>query len=205
MVFDANDTVTGSQWYADRGSPDPATEPEPLNDPERRAHGCEGKHANTPGIVHFDSLGRLIYAISDYGGGRTAAIRSESDLTGRFSKLFDQEKREVASGFMGMVGRPIYGESSEKGRRWTFQNVLADFGKKLGRAWAGIPHRVRFLASPGQHICAGIRPSRNPIQLCDVWRSASERPTTEPSGYRPPGFRSGRYGNGARVRLQRKS
>jgi RHS repeat-associated protein len=123
-VFDANDTVKESQWYADRGSPDPATQAEPVNNPERRAAWLAAKHANTPGIVYFDSLGRSVYAISDYGGGKIAAVRSESDLTGRFSKLFDQERREVASGFVGMAGIPILGESAEKGRRWTFLNVL---------------------------------------------------------------------------------
>ena len=51
-------------------------------------------------------------------------MRSESDLTGRFSKMFDQRQREVASGFVGMAGTPIVGESAEKGRRWTFQNVF---------------------------------------------------------------------------------
>ena len=123
-VFDANDTVKQSQWYIDRGSPDPATQPEPLNDPERRAAWLAAKHADTPGIIHFDSLGRPVYAISDYGGGKTAAVRSENDLTGRFSRMFDQQQREVASGFVGMAGTPIEGECAEKGRRWTFQNVL---------------------------------------------------------------------------------
>jgi RHS repeat-associated protein len=128
-VFDTNDTVKESQWYIDRGSPDPATQPEPLSDPERRAAWLAAKHANTPGIVHFDSLGRSIYTISDYGGSKIAAVRSESDLTGRFSKLFDQKQREVASGFVGMPGKPIYGENAEKGRRWIFHNVLGTLVK----------------------------------------------------------------------------
>jgi hypothetical protein len=123
-VFDANDTVKHSQWYVDRGSPDPITQPEPLNDLERRAAWLAAKHADTPGTIHFDSLGRSIYAVSDYGGGKSAAVRSEIDLTGRFSRMFDQIGREVASGFNGMMSHPIVGESAEKGRRWTFQNVL---------------------------------------------------------------------------------
>lgn len=123
-VFDANDTVRQSQWYADRGSPDPVTQPEPLNDPERRAAWLAAKHADTPCVTHFNSLGRPIYAVSDYGGGKTTAVRSESDLTGRYSKMFDQEQREVASGFASMTGAPIVGDSAEKGHRWTFQNVL---------------------------------------------------------------------------------
>jgi hypothetical protein len=94
-VFDANDAVKESQWYVDRGSPDPATQPEPVNNPERRAAWLAAKHANTPGILHSDSLGRPIYAISDYGGGKIAIVCSESDLTGRFSKLFDQMQRKL--------------------------------------------------------------------------------------------------------------
>lgn len=130
-VYDANDTVRQSQWYADRGSPDPDAEPEPRNDPERRAAWLAAKHADTPGVIHFDSLGRPFYAVSDYGGGKTAAVRSESDLTGRLSKMFDQQQREVASGFVGMAGAPVVGDSAEKGHRWTFQNVLG----ALVRTW----------------------------------------------------------------------
>jgi len=125
-VFDANDTVKESQWYADRGSPDPTTQSEPQNNPELRAAWLTAKHADTPATVHFDNLGRPVYAIADYGGAKTASVRSESDLTGRFSRLFDQKQREVASGFSGMTGMTIYGESTEKGRRWTFSNVLGE-------------------------------------------------------------------------------
>ena len=123
-TFDVNDTVKHSGWYADRGRPDPVTETEPVDDPERRAAWLAAKHADTPGTLHFDSLGRSVYATADYGGGKTAGVRSESDLTGRLSKMFDQEDREIANGFVGMAGTPIVGESAEKGRRWTFQNVL---------------------------------------------------------------------------------
>ncbi len=128
-VFDANDTVKETKWYTDRGSPDPATESEPLNDPERRAAWLAAKHANTPGVVQFDSLGRSVYAVSDYGGGITAAVRCESDLTGRHSMVFDQAGRAVASAFAGMAGTPILNESAERGRRWIFANVLGSIVK----------------------------------------------------------------------------
>jgi RHS repeat-associated protein len=130
-AFDANDTVKEGQWYADRGSPNPTSEHEPLNDPERRAAWLAAKHADTPSTLHFDSLGRTIYTMLDYGSGKTAAVRWESDLTGRFSKTFDQKNRQVVSGFVGMVGAPIYGENAEKGRRWAFQNILG----ALVKAW----------------------------------------------------------------------
>ncbi|MGH2482652.1 MAG: SpvB/TcaC N-terminal domain-containing protein, partial [Ktedonobacteraceae bacterium] len=102
-VFDANDTVKESQWYVERGSPDPTSQPEPLNDPEQRAAWLAARHANTPAVLHFDSLGRPVYAISDYGAGKTATIRSESDLTGRNATIYDQLQRVVASSFTGMV------------------------------------------------------------------------------------------------------
>ncbi len=123
-AFDANDTVKTSEWYVDRGSPDPATEPEPLNDPTRRAAWLTAKHAGTPEVTHFDSFGRTVYVISDYGGGKTAARRFEIDLTGRMARQFDQERRMVSDRFVGMTGLPIVDDSAEKGRRWSFHNVL---------------------------------------------------------------------------------
>ncbi len=131
QTFDPNDTVTGSRWFADRGSPDPVTQPEPLHDPERRAAWLAARHAGTPGTSHFDSLGRPVFAVSDYGSGKTSAVRSEADPSGRYSKTFDQLQRLVASGFTGMGGWPIYGESAERGGRWMFLNVLG----ALVRAW----------------------------------------------------------------------
>ena len=203
-VFDANDTVKQSQWYADRGSPDPAAQPEPLNDPERRAAWLAAKHADTPGVIHFDSLGRPVYAVSDYGGGKTAAVRSESDLTGRFSKMFDQEQREVASGFVGMAGTPIVGESAEKGRRWTFQNVLGalvktwdEHGRQF-RAEYDVLHRPvsTFVQEAGQaeilfnYVVYGDR--------------LAERRAAQSARHRASDLRPGRHGAGAGAGLQRQ-
>ncbi len=138
-VFDGNDAVTESHWYAERGSPNPAEEAEPLNDPERRAAWLAAKHAGTPGVFHLDSLGRPVYGISDYGGGLTATARTESDLTGRFFKVFDQFQREVGNGFSSMTGIPVWSESAEKGRRWMFPNVLG----AVVKAWDEHGREVR--------------------------------------------------------------
>jgi RHS repeat-associated protein len=122
-VFDVNDTVLESQWYADRGSPNPAG-PEPTGDPQRRSAWLTAKHANTPGVIHLDSLGRAVYAVADYGGGKTAEVRAHSDLTGRLTEGYDQLRRQISTGFNAMNGVPIWAWSAEKGKRWMFQDAL---------------------------------------------------------------------------------
>ncbi len=90
-------------------------------------------------MVHFDGLGRAVYVVSDYGGGTTAAVRAEADLTGRFSKRFDELGREVSGGFVAMAGIPVYGESAERGRRTTFSDArgaLVRHGTNTGGAFA---------------------------------------------------------------------
>lgn len=127
--WDLNDTVRESRWFVERGSPDPGATPEPLGDPERRAAWLAAQHADTPGIVHFDSLGRVTSAVTDYGGGKTAMARSECDITGRLSKIFDTAGREVGRSFTAMGGVVINSDDAEKGSRWIFQDVLGNMIK----------------------------------------------------------------------------
>jgi RHS repeat-associated protein len=127
--WDLNDTVRESRWFVERGSPDPGTTPEPLDDPERRAAWLAAAHADTPGVVHFDSLGRVTSAISDHGGGTTAMARSECDITGRTLKIFDPAGRETGRCFTAMGGVPVNSDDAEKGSRWTFQDVLGNMIK----------------------------------------------------------------------------
>lgn len=122
-LFDAGDTVRQSAWYADRGSPDPALEPEPLADQPRRAAWQSARRADTPGIVHFDSLGRPVYTVTDHGGGVTATARVQQDLTGRYSATYDHFGREMATAFIAMHGGPVTSTSAEKGQRWVFLDV----------------------------------------------------------------------------------
>ncbi len=121
-VWDANDTVKRSQWYADLGSPNPDTDAEPT-DAAIRSAWLAAKHAETPSIIHSDSLGRSIYVITDYGQGKSSAVRSTSDLTGRYTQLFDQLERKIAHSVVGMGGLPIFNHNAEKGGRWEFRNI----------------------------------------------------------------------------------
>jgi RHS repeat-associated protein len=151
-MFDANDTVKESQWYANLGSPDPASQPEP-SDPQQRAAWLAAMHADTPAVAILDSLGRNIYTIADYGGGTTAAVRSSSDLTGRFASAWDQLGREVAQSFCSMSGTPIYSLSADKGQRWTFVNALGgmvkswdQYGRKLRTEYDALHRPVSAFA-----------------------------------------------------------
>ncbi|VAW74759.1 hypothetical protein MNBD_GAMMA12-3793 [hydrothermal vent metagenome] len=128
--FDVNDTIKDSQWYIDRGSPDPDIDPEPA-DVEQRAAWLAAKHYNTPAVAHTDSLGRSFYAVADYGNGKTTRVYSETDLAGRYLKVFDQLGRLVSQGNVNLLGQAIYGKSAEKGEQWTFTDVMG----RLVKAW----------------------------------------------------------------------
>ena len=121
--FDPNDTVKDSQWYIDRGSPDPATTSEPIN-AEQRAAWLAAKHDNTPGTAHTDSLGRTFYAVVDYGNGKTRTVYSESDPAGRYTRMYDQLGRKVSESYTNLLGSAIYGKSAEKGEQWAFADVM---------------------------------------------------------------------------------
>jgi RHS repeat-associated protein len=81
---DANDTVTESRWYIDRGSPDPKN-PMPV-DAKKRAAWLAVQHAETPSMTILDSLGRKVVDIAhnrvkhpdgihDYGGERFKDVK----------------------------------------------------------------------------------------------------------------------------------
>jgi len=122
-AFDVNDTVKDSQWYVDRGSPDPTAIPEPT-DVEQRAAWLSAKHHDTPGTAHTDSLGRTFYTITDYGNGKTTRVYTETDLSGRFARMYDQLGRNVSESYTNLVGATIHGKSAEKGEQWTFSDVM---------------------------------------------------------------------------------
>ncbi len=127
--YDINDTVIDSQWYVDRGSPNPLA-PEPT-DPETRAAWLSAKHYNTPGIAYSDSLGRTAYTVTDYGNGKTTSVFSETDLAGRYSKVYDQLGRIASEGYVNLLGASIYGKTAEKGEQWIFNDAIG----RLVKIW----------------------------------------------------------------------
>lgn len=137
--YDVNDTVRESQWYADRGSPDPDNEPEPT-DPERRAAWLAAKHANTPSRFHMDGAGKPLVTVADYGGGKTTAVFVDSDPMGRESRSYDQLDREISYGAANIIGSPIYSKTAEKGENWIF----SDAAGRLCWTWNNDARTFRF-------------------------------------------------------------
>ena len=129
-AYDENDTVKDSQWYIEKGSPDPDVQPEPTN-AEQRAAWLAAKHYNTPETTHIDSLGNSFYIINDYGNGKITNVYFETDLSGRFTFSFDQKARKVAESHTNLLGELVYSKTAEKGEQWLFNDVVG----RLVRSW----------------------------------------------------------------------
>jgi RHS repeat-associated protein len=141
QTFDANDTAIESEWfeaYAD--IKDRQTEPDPRGtnaDPEKRAAWLSMQHANTPTIVHLDSLGRPFYTIThnktpeynDVGlvkKSKDELLATEVilDIEGNQRSLIDARGNTVVRYHYDMLGGICHQENMDRGPRWIFENVL---------------------------------------------------------------------------------
>ncbi|MGW6893714.1 SpvB/TcaC N-terminal domain-containing protein [Streptomyces chartreusis] len=68
VSHDRNDTVLDSQWYQDRGNPDPAQPLPSTATADQRAAWLTARHAGTPGRTVLDPLGRDAVAIAHHRG-----------------------------------------------------------------------------------------------------------------------------------------
>ncbi|HEX5554417.1 MAG TPA: SpvB/TcaC N-terminal domain-containing protein, partial [Chitinophagaceae bacterium] len=137
LAYDENDMVLQSQWYADRGNPNPLS-PEPA-DPETRAAWLTAKQADTPLQLHLDSLGRTIYTIADNGALGKYATQSVLDIEGNQRAVVDARNNTVMQFRYDMTGRKVYQEAMDSGERWTFRDAL----DKPVYAWDSRDHRFR--------------------------------------------------------------
>jgi RHS repeat-associated protein len=161
--YDTNDTVLESKWYTDLYEANPLNLAIPPNEvildslteptgtlvtPELRAAWLASQHANTPNITHTDCLGRSIYAETKEFDTATAvrhAVYTETDLSGRFSKTYDQiatnqlliagnyniARNVSAFGLTNMLGQGVYNQTAVKSKAWVFTDVI---GRML-RVW----------------------------------------------------------------------
>lgn len=151
LVFDANDTVTESEWYkrrTDNSRPDFIRERK-----EQSAASKASLHANTPTALHFDSLGRPVLQIENNGkdsSGKDLLYKTKIflDVEGNLRKVTDA--RELPeNGNTGnvvmrykydMLGNLVYQKSMDAGQRWLLFNAL---GKPL-RTWDERNHEFQY-------------------------------------------------------------
>jgi RHS repeat-associated protein len=138
QTFDPIDAVLDSAWYAQRGSPDPSgAEP---SSPETRAAWLAARSADTPATVHLDSLGRIVYAVADNGSRGAYGTRSEVDLGGTTTRIFDAKGRQACEVQRNAAGALCRERSMEKGERLLLVDVT---GNPL-RIWDGADRAFRL-------------------------------------------------------------
>jgi RHS repeat-associated protein len=136
-TYDQVDTVLESQWYIDRDSPlATATQP---TDPEQKAAWLSAIIANTPSVVHLDTLGRPILSIEH---NRTFKVNDfkkaenivddyyktilELDIENNLRKVTDARGNVVMEYKYDMLGNLVYQKSMDAGQRWLLHNIVGN-------------------------------------------------------------------------------
>ncbi|CAN5466486.1 hypothetical protein BH11BAC3_BH11BAC3_35980 [soil metagenome] len=127
-VYDQNDTVLKSTWYLQRTD---NTRTDFINDvAEQDAAQNTSKHADTPSIQHFDTLGRPILSVEH---NKTLAAADEFhftkislDIEGNAHKVTDACGNDVMSYRYDMLGHRVFQNSMDAGRRWMLHNVIGN-------------------------------------------------------------------------------
>ena len=103
---------------------------------EKHAALAATRHADTPSVVHFDSLGRSVLTVVDNGVDdnnqpRKYASLAVLDIEGNSHDVIDALGRSVMRYDYDMAGQRVHQASMEAGERWT----LNDISGKPMRGW----------------------------------------------------------------------
>src|SRR5262249_38593026 len=103
---------------------------------EKTAAEKAAKHADTPTVAHFDTLGRTFLTIADNGkdaSGNDQKYRTRTalDIEGNQRQVIDAKDRIVMRYDYNMLGTRIHQASMEAGERWTLNDV---WGRPI-RTW----------------------------------------------------------------------
>lgn len=155
-VYDANDNILESTWYTNRTNrlidarliaegKDPAR--------EKVAADKAAKHANTPNVLHFDTLGRPVLSVDHNKNTTTDAdefyrTKVQLDAEGNLRSVVDA--REIPeNGNKGntvmqykydMLGNLVYQKTMDSGQRWLLINIM---GNPL-RTWDERNHEFQY-------------------------------------------------------------
>ncbi|WP_394826074.1 SpvB/TcaC N-terminal domain-containing protein [Pendulispora albinea] len=114
--WDANDTVLDSAWYRSRVAL-------PAGNPERRAAELTAAHANTPTVVHQDTLGRAFLTRADNGPKGIYDTRTALDIEGNVLKLTDARGNVALTQSYDLRGQAIRTVGAESGESVALFNI----------------------------------------------------------------------------------
>jgi RHS repeat-associated protein len=145
---DANDTVLNTPWYANRtGRLIDAELLAEGKDPAREKIAADkaALHAETPKVVHFDTLGRPVVLVEHNKNVVTAANEFhrtliELDVEGNTTKITDARGNGVVRFKYDMLGNLVYQNSMDDGQRWLLNDIL----DKALRTWDERGHEFQF-------------------------------------------------------------
>ncbi len=150
VVYDSNDLLLdpGSTWFAPRSNRLIDTElqaagKDPLK--EQQAADRSVAHADTPSVLHFDSMGRPILTVEhqkdpDSSADQFFATHVALDAEGNLRRVTDARGNLVMQHKFDMLSNQVFQDSMDGGRRWLFLNVA---GAPL-RNWDERGHEFRY-------------------------------------------------------------
>lgn len=150
VIYDANDTVLESEssWYHNRTNH--LIDAELIaagKDPNREKMAADkaAKHARTPSIQHFDTLGRPVLLVDHNKNLVTDAdefylTKVNLDIEGNLRSVIDDRGNVVMQYNYDILGNKIYQSSMDAGQRWLLINIL---GNPL-RIWDERNHEFQY-------------------------------------------------------------
>ncbi|PGT56988.1 SpvB/TcaC N-terminal domain-containing protein [Bacillus thuringiensis] len=133
-VYDQNDTVLESSWYHNRtnrlidtrliaAGKDPEM--------EQAAANKAAKHAGTPNVQHFDTLGRPVLSIGhnkhlNADEDEFYLTKADLDIEGNLRKVTDARGNVVMQYKYDILGNKVFQHSMDAGQRWLLVNILGD-------------------------------------------------------------------------------
>ncbi len=147
-IYDQNDTVKESLWSLNRTNR--LIDAELIaegKDPEREKTAADkaAKHANTPNVQRFDTLGRPVLSIDHNKNINTEAdefyhTKVKLDIEGNLRSVTDARGNMVMQYKYDMLGNKVYQNSMDAGQRWLLVNIL---GNPL-RTWDERNHEFQY-------------------------------------------------------------
>lgn len=133
-VYDQNDTVLDSSWYNKRfnrliDAELMAVGKDPVK--EQLAAQKAAKHAYTPNVQHFDTLGRPVFSVEHNKNMGSDAdefyyTRANIDIEGNLRGVIDPRGNVVMSYKYDMLGNKVSHSSMDAGQRWLLSNILGN-------------------------------------------------------------------------------